>query len=64
MLIYPFLSCNDRLESKKDLVNSGGTRKLFFKGEGVIRSVYVRRPVAAYIYMCVCVCVCGVFHNC
>ena len=47
MLIYPFLSCNGRLESKKGFNISGHARMLFLLGEGVIRYVYVRRLVAA-----------------
>ena len=47
MLIYPFFSCNGRLESKKVFVISGRTRMYFFLGERAIRSVYVCSQVAA-----------------
>ena len=35
MLIYPFLSCNGRLESKKGFIISGCTRMSVFLGERV-----------------------------
>ena len=47
MLIYPFLSCNGQLELKKGFIISGRAQMLFLLGEGVIRYIYVRRPVAA-----------------